>query len=404
MTLPISQPFPQFFDLDGSPLDNGSVYFGGANDNPETAPIVAYWDAGLTLPAAQPLKTLNGYLVRNGTPATVFVGVDTYSCTVKNKSGGIVIYSPSVASASIASVQAATNAAAAAAISAGNANASAISAANSAASVLTQAQLDDYLAKMRVPIGSVIPVATSTVPYGHLECNGAPVSRTSYAELFAAIGVAWGSGDGVSTFNLPDFRGEFIRGWDHGRGVDTGRAFASAQTSQNLAHSHTLKIGINTKVPASDGYAVAAGNTVIASAFDGTTQILSSGGTEARPRNIAVMYVIKAFDAPLISTTAHDVVTEATASRTLALIDAQKYIRCTWSSGCVVTVPLNATVAFPIGTEVDLFHGGSSGSVTIDPAIGVTINATALNIGTPKQAATLKKVGTDEWDLVGALA
>lgn len=89
-------PFPQYFDLDGSPLDDGDLYFGVANQNPEIAPIVVYWDAaGLQL-AAQPIKTLNGYTVRAGTPALVYADVD-YSLTVKNRRGVRVYYAASSA-------------------------------------------------------------------------------------------------------------------------------------------------------------------------------------------------------------------------------------------------------------------------------------------------------------------
>lgn len=86
-------PFPQYFDLDGSPLDDGELYFGVANQNPEIAPIVVYWDAAGLQPAAQPIKTLNGYTVRAGTPALVYAAVD-YSLTAKNHRGARVYYSP----------------------------------------------------------------------------------------------------------------------------------------------------------------------------------------------------------------------------------------------------------------------------------------------------------------------
>ena len=71
-----------------------------------------------------------------------------------------------------------------------------------------------------VPSGSVFCMAVATVPSGYLECNGAAVSRTTYAALFAIIGTNYGTGNGSSTFNLPDLRGEFIRGFDNGRGAD----------------------------------------------------------------------------------------------------------------------------------------------------------------------------------------
>jgi microcystin-dependent protein len=90
-----------------------------------------------------------------------------------------------------------------------------------------------------VPAGMIAEFATPTPPSGYLVCDGAPRSRTAYADLFAAIGTTWGVGDGSTTFNVPDFRGVFRRGWDNGRNIDTGRAFASQQQSQNLTHSHS---------------------------------------------------------------------------------------------------------------------------------------------------------------------
>ena len=80
-----------------------------------------------------------------------------------------------------------------------------------------------------VPSGAVLYFAGQTAPTGWLKANGAAVSRTAYAALFAAIGTTYGAGDGSTTFNLPDLRGEFMRGWDDGRGIDRGRAFGSAQ-------------------------------------------------------------------------------------------------------------------------------------------------------------------------------
>jgi microcystin-dependent protein len=92
-----------------------------------------------------------------------------------------------------------------------------------------------------VPTGSIITTAfTSTTfsPSGFLYCNGQAVSRTTYSALFTVISTAFGAGDGSTTFNVPDFRGEFIRGWDDARGVDSGRTFRSFQNWTNLSHSH----------------------------------------------------------------------------------------------------------------------------------------------------------------------
>ena len=91
-----------------------------------------------------------------------------------------------------------------------------------------------------VPVGSVFNLATTTVPTGFLECNGAAVSRSTYATLFATISTTWGVGDGSSTFNLPDLRGQFVRGWDNSAGVDSGRSFASSQSDQNKSQNHNI--------------------------------------------------------------------------------------------------------------------------------------------------------------------
>lgn len=142
--------------------------------------------------------------------------------------------------------------------------------------------------QQQVAPGIMAPYASSTVPSGWLECNGAAVSRTTYANLFAAISTVWGVGDGSTTFNLPDFRGEFVRGWDNGRGVDTGRAFASAQADDiKTIPDAWLWSGSESTL----GFA---GGTVYAGR--GSTQARPAGwpaGTETRPRNKAAMYVIK---------------------------------------------------------------------------------------------------------------
>jgi hypothetical protein len=90
MSLQIVSPFQQFFDRDGSPLDNGFVYVGTVNLNPETNPLTIYYDDALTIPAAQPLRTSNGYIVRNGSPARLYTSQEDFSLTVRDKSGVLV--------------------------------------------------------------------------------------------------------------------------------------------------------------------------------------------------------------------------------------------------------------------------------------------------------------------------
>ncbi|WP_432728572.1 phage tail protein [Variovorax sp. W6] len=86
--------------------------------------------------------------------------------------------------------------------------------------------------------GMVCYFAQATPPTGYLKRNGAAVSRTTYARLFAKIGTTYGAGDGSTTFNLPDGRGVFDRGLDDGRGLDPGRTLGSYQDSANLSHAH----------------------------------------------------------------------------------------------------------------------------------------------------------------------
>jgi len=88
--------------------------------------------------------------------------------------------------------------------------------------------------------GVVEMLARSTAPQGWLKANGALVSRTTYAALFAAIGTLYGVGDGSTTFALPDLRGEFIRGFDDAKGTDAGRVMGSAQAQGTLSHTHTF--------------------------------------------------------------------------------------------------------------------------------------------------------------------
>ena len=182
-----------------------------------------------------------------------------------------------------------------------------------------------------VPSGSVFCMAVATVPSGYLECNGAAISRTTYAALFAIIGVQYGAGNGSSTFNIPDLRGEFVRGFDNNRGVDSNRSIASSQGASNASHNHSISASGTTSTKSltgsvnviSESFAGFGGSATgvftkkggfnaggtpggpdsnNCGGFDmdashnhtvtvsGTT---GNQGSEARPRNIAMMYIIK---------------------------------------------------------------------------------------------------------------
>lgn len=148
--------------------------------------------------------------------------------------------------------------------------------------------------------GTVVFHSKNAAPAGYLKCNGGAVSRTVYADLWNEIGSTFGSGDGSTTFNLPDIRGEFPRGWDDSRGVDAGRAFGSAQSQSFQSHIHTLDTRIMIGQIASSGLGagIAAGaaynavGMLFESGVSGTGSA-NGGVNETRPRNVALLACIK---------------------------------------------------------------------------------------------------------------
>jgi hypothetical protein len=91
--LSIQPTFPIFTETDGLPLENGYIWVGAANLDPQGNPINVYWDAALTIAAAQPIRTLNGYPSRSGTPARLYVNSD-YSIRVQDKNGSVMYSAP----------------------------------------------------------------------------------------------------------------------------------------------------------------------------------------------------------------------------------------------------------------------------------------------------------------------
>lgn len=112
-----------------------------------------------------------------------------------------------------------------------------------AGEVLDATRLNELVTGIRqsVAVGTIMSRAADSDPEGYLYCNGQAVSRTEYSELFAEVGITYGAGDGLTTFNLPDFRGYFPRGFDDGRGLDTGRVFGSEQDDELGSHDHNIQ-------------------------------------------------------------------------------------------------------------------------------------------------------------------
>ena len=158
-----------------------------------------------------------------------------------------------------------------------------------------------------IPSGVVFPFAGTAAPYGYLLCQGQAISRTEYASLFAMIGTSHGQGNGSTTFNLPDYRGRFLRGVDGTAGNDpdkasrtamntggnTGNAVGSVQADANAAHFHESSL-ITAANDSSFGRG-SVGQGILGSASGTNTRTYTNtvGGNESRPKNAYVNYIIK---------------------------------------------------------------------------------------------------------------
>jgi microcystin-dependent protein len=154
------------------------------------------------------------------------------------------------------------------------------------------------------PVGEIIALGLDTAPKNFVYCDGTAVSRSTYAELFSKVGTNYGNGDGSTTFNLPDFRGQFLRGQDDGTGTDpdaalrtstnggnTGDNVGSEQSDELGSHNHQYTWGAN-----SAGGAVGMNQlyNFLGSANNIAAQTTASrGGDETRPTNISVRYYIR---------------------------------------------------------------------------------------------------------------
>lgn len=160
---------------------------------------------------------------------------------------------------------------------------------------VNDAQIAAWNAAASIKPGFIMMQAMPVVPAGWFECDGSAISRAIYANLFAAIGTMYGIGDGATTFNIPDMRGYFPRGYDHGRGVDAGRSLGSDQASNVGTHTHPINspegvpgiIGTGTPNQGISGGGHDGGAYQVASTGNNT------GDAETRPVNKALLFIIK---------------------------------------------------------------------------------------------------------------
>ncbi|EIJ3761380.1 tail fiber protein [Escherichia coli] len=146
-----------------------------------------------------------------------------------------------------------------------------------------------------LPVGVPVPWPSATPPTGWLKCNGAPFSAEEYPELAKVY----------PALKLPDLRGEFIRGWDDGRGVDSGRVVLTGQSQSVQQHTHDLAMAYSSDVGYKDQLGTTPDSDLIAikyminaTTFNGSGSVYlkanDSTGTETRPRNLAFNYIVRA--------------------------------------------------------------------------------------------------------------
>ena len=154
--------------------------------------------------------------------------------------------------------------------------------ATNAADALTKLGLGEGSA---LPVGVPVPWPSATPPTGWLKCNGAAFSAEEYPELAKAY----------PTNKLPDLRGEFIRGWDDGRGVDSSRGLLTSQDHLFASHEHWFDqyYALKSFDPTGGRFVVTAdafGELITANSIS----TVSVGGSETRPRNVAFNYIVRA--------------------------------------------------------------------------------------------------------------
>lgn len=176
----------------------------------------------------------------------------------------------------------------------------------------------DRRRNLGIPSGVVFPFAGTSAPYGYLVCDGSAISRSEYPSLFAALGTSHGSGDGSTTFNLPDYRGRFMRGVDGTAGNDPDKASRTAMAvggnmgdtvgsmqadaMQNMIgdiidvgnrHTRDVANGPFDIVTTTNGYVGEYGATSAYRKINFNASRVARTSTETRPQNVNVNYIIK---------------------------------------------------------------------------------------------------------------
>ncbi|AXK55937.1 phage tail protein [Pseudomonas protegens] len=249
----------------------------------------------------------------------------------------------------------------------------------------TKAEIESIVAQSSsLPVGSMVAFPRASVPPGFLEIDGSVQSIAAYPDLAAYLGTSFNKGDeGAGNFRLPESRGEFLRGWDHGRGVDAGRGLGSWQADEFKSHFHTTN---NTSYVGSDPTLWVYGDAGSGSITPPSVQTNTAGGIETRPRNLAVMWCIKAWNAPInqgnidvaalaplaAQATEINQGTAKVATNAQMLDSANDFVMPTpkklrW--GLSVSLAANGYIAAPFWLGGWVIQWGTTGAVSSTPAV-----------------------------------
>lgn len=290
LAFPVSPPIRSFYGNDGKPLDRGFIYFGTANQNPETAPKAMFWDLAMALPVTQPVRTVGGFIVRQGTPANVFSAGD-FSITIKDSKGRLVQTYPVSAELQVAQAVLSTSAASAIGVN----DASEFFASDNVEDALAQIADDtpgngfitlarlaaDAVARL-VPTGARFGYAGTTLPAtgGYVWGNGATIGSASSgvistthqranADTSALFTLFWNSYDNT-VLHIQDSAGTPTT-----RGVSASADFTANKRMPTPDYRERVPAGLGTM----GGRSTPSLLTAAGSGIDGTI-MGSSGGVQ----------------------------------------------------------------------------------------------------------------------------
>ena len=274
---------------------------------------------------------------------------------------------------------------------------------------LGAASADDVL-KAANPIGTIIAFYGSVAPYGYLPCSGQTVSSSTFPSLVTFLG-------GTTSATLPDLRGEFLRGWDNGRGIDTGRTIRSNQkgsllcgNNDNGAEIHglnsidTTRTGLGWDTATMAEYSGIGTYTTSGVVVPGGNLFAAAHYGTSRPRNVSVLYCIKAYDSPVNA----GILNVATLASEMALKTALADFTGTNQNkspngyqklpggliiqwGSITSASASGSVIFPIAFPTAITSrvaslwdktGGSLSQTTYITAGSTSVNGMSVNLGT----------------------